>query len=148
MLLPGRLRRIVRQERSQPLGDCGMGENSLAQRRIRQVSNHGGLNNRHQFAPLHAECCESQNFITLCADEHFQKTARFRESPGFQDVSDGHFEQTVANAATLGLGFVQSHPCQYWVGKHAERRQPVSGRADRHRSGCRTQLGNRQRRHG
>jgi len=48
------------------------------------------------------------------------------KSPGLQYVSHSHFYQTVANAATLSLGFVHSNPCQDWIGKQAERYYPIS----------------------
>src|SRR5437870_13760318 len=62
-------RRYIREERAQPLRYGEMGDDGVAQLRIRQVSEHRHLNRGHDLTRFGADHREAQDTIVAGADD-------------------------------------------------------------------------------
>src|SRR5215470_9288462 len=103
-----------------------MGENRVAQNRVRQLAYHCRLNDGHHFACFSTKRGESQDAIAFGVDEHFYKTAGFAKSHGPQYRGHWHLRQPIGEASPLRLRFVQTDSREFRIGEHAEGYEPIA----------------------
>ena len=113
------------EKKDQPLGNCRVSENRIAQHGKRHSSDHRSLNGGHQLARLDAERGKSQDFVAVFANQHLHEAARFGNRPGAEHSGYRHLRHTVLNSIASRLGFVTSDPRQFRIGEHAERHQAI-----------------------
>src|SRR6266852_2016823 len=119
----------IRQQKDQALGDGRMRENRVAQHRVGQSAQHCRLNGRHHFAGFRTKRGESQDAVAFRINQHLYKSTRFANRNGSKYTGHRHLGQAICDAPRLRFRFVQTLSRQFWIGEHAERYEPIAGRA-------------------
>ena len=92
---------------------CGVRENSIAQRGVRQLAHHRRLHDRHDSARMRTHRCEAKDFIAIVAAERFHQAARFGERPGAKHGLHGQLRHAVLAARRHRFVFVESRSCNF-----------------------------------
>lgn len=103
-----------------------MGEDGVAESGVREVREHGGLHDGHDFASFRREHGEAEDAIAGGIDKGLEEAMGFVEGTGAKNCGGGDFGQAIGGFAAGGLGFRQADVSERRIDIEAGRDQAVS----------------------
>src|ERR671920_1461401 len=108
----------IREEGVQRLGERGVGEDGVAERRVGQVTQHGYLDHRHDLATFYPEHGAAQDPVVPGVDDGLHEAARLARLYGPRNVGHRYLGYEHVAALVPGLLLAQADPAQLWVHEH------------------------------
>src|SRR5215510_3083671 len=102
-----------------------MGEQAVSQCRVRYAGSYRNLDCRHDFAGVGSQRTKSQDAVTVCGHQGFQKTSCLRQGARTEDPLHRNLEQAIGRAVRSGFLFAQPNAREFRIGEKAERNLPA-----------------------